>query len=850
MTHPQGRVAHCALALVGTLLTGLFGAHSARAQICATGPRVPFAGHTFPLDGLPVPSPMQVMRAYPNLTLDEPVFLASPPDGTGRIFVVEKTGRIRILPSTESGNDAPTFLDLSSEIATSYVEQGLLGLAFDPGFAANRRLYVYYVAPGSSCTQADWCTKVESYRASTTDPNQVEPGSRLELLQIARVTMGHNSGMLAFGPDGMLYISSGDDFIPENGQDLSTLKGKILRIDPSGGTPYAIPTGNPFVAQAGARAEIWAYGFRNPWRLSFDRATGDLWIGDVGEHSWEEVDYVAAGTAFERNFGWPICEGTHDLEGDCSALVSTLPVIEYPHDASGGFSVTGGYVYRGDRLPSLYGAYVYADHVSGRIWARGGPAAPSIEIANLQSVTSFGEDSLGELHLLELGGGIYRLEESDDGGSGQFPTTLSGTGLFSNVANLTPAPGLIEYEVNSPLWSDRALKKRWIALPGTQRIGFSANADWVFPTGTVFVKHFELPTSASSLVRVETRVLLRQTDRWVGYTYRWNTAQTDAFLVTSEETGAYTVDVGGVPTPQNWLFPSPVGCLSCHTAAAGRVLGARTAQLNRAFAYPGGSDNQLHAWESCLGLFDEPLQSPSNYGAYVDPADGTAALNRRARSYLAANCAHCHAPLGPAPGGMDMRPGTLLGGMNLIGVTPTQGTLGLPNAQRISVGSKEQSVLWARVASTDPDLHMPVGSLVPDPLAISLLGSWIDTGLTTIDSDGDDHPDSADNCPYQANASQSDVGGFLSLTPDGVGDACQCLDVAPLGQLSPSDATRLRTYLAGSSLLVTPGVERRSNDPEPAGRASILDWTKLRRAFAGLSAAPPQVCSAATSLVP
>jgi uncharacterized repeat protein (TIGR03806 family) len=757
-----------------------------RAQTCTTGPRVPFAGHAFPLEGVPDPQPMVARIAYPNLTLVRPVALVSPPDGSGRIFVAEKVGRIRILPASPSGSTTTLFLDLSTEVTEAGAEQGLLGLAFDPDFANNRRFYVNYVAPGSRCAQGSYCTKVESYRASANDPNQAEPASRLELLQIPRNNANHNGGMLAFGPDEMLYISSGDDG-QENAQNLGVLKGKILRIDPNGGTPYAIPPDNPFVGQAGARGEIWAYGLRNPWRFSFDRLTGDLWIGDVGQDAWEEIDFVAAGADFERNFGWPICEGTHDHAGNCAALVSTLPVVEYPHGGLGGFSVTGGYVYRGDRLHSLYGAYLYTDYVSGRVWARSGPAGPSAEIASLDGVAAFGEDALGELYLLELNGRIFQLDETTDPGTQEFPTTLSATGLFTSVASLTPAPGLIEYDVASPLWSDRALKKRWIALPGAERIRFSASGDWEFPIGTVFVKHFELPTSATARVRVETRVLLRQIDRWVGYTYRWNTAQTEASLVTSEETGSYSVYVGGVSTPQTWLFPSPSGCLSCHTSAAGRVLGARTAQLNRAFAYPGGSGNQLHAWGSCLGLFAETLQSPTQYGSYADPSNASEPLGARARSYLAANCAHCHAPLGPAPGGLDLRYRTLLGDMSLIGVAPTEGTLGLPNAQRIRPGVKEQSVLWARVASTDPAIHMPAGSLVPDPLAVSVLGAWIDTGLAVLDSDADGDADAADNCPYEPNASQSDAGGWLSVSPDGVGDACQCLDVTPTAAINAID---------------------------------------------------------------
>jgi uncharacterized repeat protein (TIGR03806 family) len=851
MNHPPRATLKPLCALVAALLA-LALAPAAHAQTCTTGPRVPYAGHRFPLDGVPDPSDLRAVNVYPAVATQEPTFFVAPTDGTGRKFVLERGGRIRILPSAPNGNDAPVFLDLTGEVTSQAPEQGLLGMAFDPDFATNRRFYVNYTATGARCAQGTFCTKVESHRQSASNPNQVEAGSRIELLQIPRLQNGHNGGMLAFGFDRMLYIASGDDGDWDTAQDLSRLTGKILRINPNAGSPYAIPSDNPFVGQTGARGEIWAYGFRNPWRFSFDRLTGDIWIADVGQDGWEEVNFVARGSAFNRNFGWPVCEGNHDFQGNCAGFSSTRPVAEYPHDvATGGFAIVGGYVYRGDQLPALYGSYVYADWGTGRLWTRNGPNGPSTVVGvldELVGVSSFGEDAQGELWFLR--GGFFQFEDDSQGGGAQFPSTLSATGLFSNLATLTPAPGLIEYEVNSPLWSDRALKRRWLALPAAQRIGFSANGDWDFPVGTAMVKHFELQTSASARTRVETRVLLRQTDRWVGYTYRWNSAQTDAALVTSEEAGAYSVWVNGTPTPQTWIFPSPAGCLSCHTSAGGRVLGVRTAQLNRNFPFPGGSDNQLHAWGDCLDLFDENLEAPSKYPSYADPSNLSEPLNLRVRSYLAANCAHCHAPLGPAPGGLDLRHGPLLGGMNVIGVAPTEGTLGLPNAQRVRVGSRAQSVLWARVNSTDPNVRMPVGTRVPDPLGVTLLGSWIDTGLATIDSDGDGDADSADNCDYERNADQADSGGWLTTTPDGIGDACQCLNVTPGGQISAADSARLRGYLTGSEVLVTPGVERRSNHPEAAGRASIVDATRLRRGLLGVMPAPAQVCPAATALFP
>jgi uncharacterized repeat protein (TIGR03806 family) len=835
------------------LLLGFGPAAEVRAQaVCTSGPRVPFAGHDFPLDSLPDPTPLAPVQTYQNVALDQPVLVTAPPDGTGRLFVVERSGRIRILPQDEAGSQAPVFLDLSNEISL-VGEQGLLGLAFDPAYATNRRFYVDYIASDANCQAGvGWsCTKIARFEARASNPSQADPATKTVLLEARRGNTIHNGGMLAFSPvDGMLYISQGDDGDSSNAQNLNVLLGKMLRIDVRGSS-YAIPPDNPFVGQANRRGEIWAYGLRNPWRWSFDRLTGDLWIGDVGQDAWEEVDYLPAGTPGGTNFGWPFCEGTHDQGGNtCASIQSTLPLLEYPHNSSGGFAVTGGYVYRGDRLPSLYGAYIYGDWALGYIRARATLAGPSVDVANIPGVASFGEGPDADLYAVVPDGAIFKFQETTSGGGQQFPTTLSGTGLFSNVATLTPAPGLVEYDVISPLWSDRAVKRRWIALPAGQQVTFSANGDWSFPVGTVFVKHFDLPLTPTTTRRLETRVLLRQIDRWVGYTYRWNSTQTDATLLTQATTDTFTVDMGSGATQQTWQYPSPADCLSCHTSAAGRVLGVRTEQLNRDFAYPGGSDNELDAWGRCLSLFTEPIAAPSFYPALADPANAAAPLGERARAYLASNCSHCHRPYGPAPGALDMRARVLLGAMNLIGVTPTEGDLGIVGAQRIRVGSKGQSVLWERIQSTDLTERMPLGSRVPDPLAVSLLGSWIDTGLGVIDSDGDSVPDSSDNCPYEPNATQTDSGGWMSSVADGAGDACQCANATLTGAITIDDMSTLRQYLAGNTGFAIAGLPRRSSFADPEGRPSVLDVTHLRRALAGTEPPIPQICPAATQLAP
>ncbi len=559
---------------------------------------------------------------------------------------------------------------------------------------------------------------------------------------------------------------------------------------------------------------------------------------------------MPAGTPGGLNFGWPECEGAHDgPAGDCSSIDPIPPVLEYVHGASGGFAIIGGYVYRGDRFPQLYGAYIYGD-VSGDIWAWDGVSAEPNQIANRTSLSSFGEDRDGELYLaLRASGQLWGFEETLDAGNAQFPLKLSETGLFSDTAGLVPAPGLIEYEVNVPLWSDGALKRRWLALPGSEQIAFDTTGAWSFPVGTAFVKHFELPTAPSVTRRVETRVFVRQVDRWIGYTYRWNDTQTDAELLTDALSEDFTVDFGGGPETQTYSYPSPAGCLGCHTSAAGRVLGARTRQMNGPFDYPLATDNQLHAW-NCIGLFTRDIGDPQRLGAYAEFADPNATLLERSRAYLATNCAICHQPLGPAPGGLDLRFAPLLGEMNLIGVAPSEGDLGLSNPERIKVGVKEESTLWHRIQAADPALRMPRGSLVPDPLAVQVLGDWIDTALATLDSDGDGEPDASDNCPRAPNPSQSDDGGVGSSVADGVGNACQCGDVDGDGLGDPSDVQAIRLFLAGLSSGISPEGHRRCVAADSVGECTIADMVRLRRVLAGLAPPVEPLCDAATEPAP
>ncbi|MFN8633681.1 MAG: PQQ-dependent sugar dehydrogenase [Chloroflexota bacterium] len=333
----------------------------------------------------------------------QPLFLTHAGDGSGRRFVVERGGTIRVIQGDQL---LPTpFLDISSRITTSGTEQGLLGLAFHPHFAENGRFFVGY-------TDRQGKDTVERYQVSA-DPNVADPSTGVKLLSIDDPAPNHNGGMVLFGPDGKLWIGFGDGGAAgdrfQNGQNKQTLLGKMLRLDADSGEPYGIPADNPYVGSSEYRPEIWAMGLRNPWRYSFDRATGDLWIGDVGQNAYEEIDRVPAGSTGGLNFGWPITEGTHcyPVSAQCDTSAYTQPVVDYGRD--GGCSVTGGYVYRGPSFPTLQGLYFFGDFCTGKVWSLDRPDGGSWRMTEqLQQpiqISSFGEDEAGDLYVTTFSGG-------------------------------------------------------------------------------------------------------------------------------------------------------------------------------------------------------------------------------------------------------------------------------------------------------------------------------------------------------------------------------------------------------------------------------------------------------------
>jgi uncharacterized repeat protein (TIGR03806 family) len=678
--------------------------------------RVPVQGLRFPM--APAGSgAVRIDRVFPHLTFASPLAIGAAPGDDAHLYVVEQRGRIRSVDNIADPATAPVFLDITDRVSSRGGEEGLLGLAFDPDYASNGFLYVNYVAQATPLH-----TVIARFHAAG---GVADPGSEQILLTYAQPYANHNGGGLAFGPDRMLYIAAGDGGSgndPENnGQRLDTPLGKMLRIARDG----SIPPDNPFVGTSGARGEIWAYGLRNPFRFSFDRATGQLWVGDVGQNDVEEIDLVRRG----GNYGWRIYEGDRSNINPDGLPASAFDAPLYTYDHSIGHTVTGGYVYRGRAIPALVGQYLYADFIDGQVWTLAqdnGEVIANVQIGALPNPSSFGEDSAGELYLTAFDGGVYKLVPNAGGPA--VPKLLSRTGLFSDVVALTPSPGLVEYDVNAPLWSDGAHKRRWIALPRTQRIGFSPLQAWKLPRRTVLVKHFEVTLAGGRSRRIETRVLVHQDSGWHGYSYRWNNHGTDAVLQDDAAIVPLTVDDGaGGPRTLNYEIPGPGACLACHTQAAGFVLGLRTAQMNRTFDYGGVVDNQLRSFNH-IGLFTADIGDAAQYAALAQPADANATLAARARAYLDGNCAQCHRPNGPTPVNLNLRASTPTAQMHTHGVAPTAGDLGIADARRIAPGAKERSVLWQRMRALDGNRMPPLASHAVDADGVALVGAWIDAG--------------------------------------------------------------------------------------------------------------------------
>ncbi len=732
------------------LLTASLGAQPLT-RVAATSLRLP---------ATPPATNYTTVRAFPGLSFDQPVAVVTPPGETRRLFVVEKTGRIWVIPDVTTA--IPTrelFLNLAPRIAVSSNssdERGLLALAFHPNYATNGQFFLWFTITTTTAAGTGLHDRLARFQVSAANPNAADATSEQPLISQRDEADNHNGGQLAFGPDGYLYLSLGDEggandqFSNSQRIDRDFFAGVIrLDVDRRAGslTPnthaavhagtYTIPPDNPWIGagsfngaaiNSGAvRTEFWAVGLRNPWRFSFDAATGRLWLGDVGQGAREEIDLIVRG----GNYGWSYREGfiAGPRANPPAAATATFiaPIWDYPNPSQG-LSVTGGFVYRGAKIPALVGQYLFADFVSGRIWALNPDGENPVAADRVQllatdgGISSFGLDpATGDILLTDLTENtIKRLVASPATGGTTLPATLTATGVFSNVAMLTPEAGVVAYEPNVSFWSDHARKRRWFALPdATGAFGFAPDSAWSLPTGAVWVKHFDLELTRGNPAtarRVETRFLVKTTTGIYGATYRWNDAQTDAALVPDDGADqTFTVVENGIARAQTWHFPSRAECLTCHTQAGGFALSFNTRQLNR---------GDFIATLAQAGYLSATPPAANLLPALAAADHPTASLELRARSYLDANCSQCHQPSGPALGTWDARVSTPLTLANLIN-GPLIDNAGDSANRVIAPGDTTHSRLLQRVSLRGPGQMPPLATHESDSKAEALLTQWI-----------------------------------------------------------------------------------------------------------------------------
>ena len=719
------------------------------------------------------PLPYRAQRVFTELNFEQPTVLTNAPS-TDRLFVAEQKGRIYSIPKDPNCKQADLFLDVNElveRLNSTLAKEGqatfgsVYGLTFHPDFASNRKCYVCYTVNYRKSKNGETPdgTRVVEVKVDGNDPPRAIVDSETQI--ITWQAGGHNGGCLKFGHDGKLYVSTGDGgaaFPPDGlntGQDVSDLLASVLRIDvdhPQADQAYSIPDDNPFVKLDGARGEVWAYGMRNPWKMSFDRQTGKLWVGDVGWELWELVYQANAGD----NFGWSLFEGQQPVHTERQPGPTPIvpAVAEIPHTE--GASITGGFVYRGERLPELKGHYIFGDWETRRFWGipvdgekfgqRRELVEPSVRIVG------FAERNDGELLLLDHDSGtIHELVRNDvENTQAAFPRRLSETGLFQSVGSHDPADGVVSFSIQAAQWSDYATAERWLGLPNDSSIGLQNRPTSVdgsmfkrtmdFPNDAVLMKTLSLEMvrgEPATERKIETQILHFNGYDWRGYSYRWNANQTDAELVDAGGAAA-TFEVNDETAPggsrrQIWKFPSRMECIRCHNPWAEFSLAFNVAQLNRQDEATG--ENQLTALQR-LGVFHEaPQDLPANdpfavaepapplneRPQLVDPFDESAYLGKRARSYLHANCAHCHRFNGGGAAKIYLPFDMPIQKTEAIETRPTQGTFGIHDAMIIAPTDPYRSVLYFRMAKSGPG-HMPhLGSQYVDQRGLSLIHDWI-----------------------------------------------------------------------------------------------------------------------------
>ena len=666
--------------------------------------------------------------AFPNLpSVSAAIAMVQPASDSSFWLIASLIGQVYRFDNDSNTDQLVPVLDISDKVLSGAGsgEFGMTGIAIHPNYPTDNRVFILYndnpdnIASGGRSV-------ISSFTINTTT-QVIDPASESIVLIQPQPLHFHNGGDITFGTDGMLYAAFGDSEIQEEAQQLDNLFGAMIRIDVST-TPYTVPTDNPFynaglarcdgggASRSGNCPEIFAYGFRNPWRFSIDSLTGQVWVGDVGDSTLEEVDRVDAG----GNYGWPIYEGTNCVDlSQCDTPGLSMPITAYGRDL--GVSVVGGYVYRGSSSPSLFGQYIFNDVYTGSSFNIDSDSPSETTLPESWSgIGGYGmaQGNDGEVYMLrpgaeEVGAIIYRVVSSG-GVSIAMAPNLSETGCFNTTTKMSPN-GVFDYDINSKLWTDGAAKKRSFALPDGLNIDVLNDGDYSFPTDTILMKHF-----LNEQAFIETRLYINHSVGWRGYSYEWNDEQTDAVLLEN----------GKIKTVGNYThtYPSRAQCHSCHLSAANFSLGIEHAQLNR------DSDNEgvnLIDYLNVAGYFSSE-QTSSNEPKLHGISDQSATLEQRARSYLHSNCSGCHRP-GSVFGDIDLRFSTPLSDTNTCGVNAAEGDLGVEGAQRIAPGAPDSSVILLRMQTLDSGFRMPpLGTLVEDQVATQVVSDWIE-GLNGCD---------------------------------------------------------------------------------------------------------------------
>jgi putative heme-binding domain-containing protein len=711
--------------------------------------------------GTPEPPPaFRAERLYPKIRFREPTEVDLMP-GSDRWFVAEKGGKVFSFPKSGAAERADLVVDVT-QLKAKWKQtvphfrgfDSLYGMTFHPDFKENHFIYLCYALDVGPRTEEPVGTIVSRFTVSAEEPPRIDVASEKFILQWQ--AGGHNAGCLKFGPDGCLYVSTGDQADPNppdvynTGQDISDLRSSILRIDvdhAEGDHGYAIPKDNPFVNLPKARGEVWCYGLRNPWRMSFDRATGNLWVGDVGWELWEMVHCAKSG----GNYGWSAMEGPNPVRTDLprGPTPITPPLLALSHSESA--SITGGIVYRGKRFPQLVGHYVFGDWMTRRVWAAQltGPdkVAPHRTIAETEMrVVAFAQDADGELYILDHeGGGIYTLAENAEAGQpSRFPRTLGETGIFADVAAQSPAVGVVRFSPKVAQWVDGASTEWFLSVPGRGTVRWKTDDVYGrlqlgFPKNSVLARTFSLPVSGGaapgSRQKIETQLLHFDGGEWRGYSYRWREDGSDADLV--DEAGGerpLVVDDASVPggkRRQTWHFYGRAQCMTCHTPWSGYTLAFTEEQLDGPGHFPGADSHgnqgtDVHA----LGLFPGPYKNgpgkPSKTAfSLVDPYDASADVGERARSYLHVNCSVCHRMGGGGSALIDLRKEMMPKQTHAIDERPMLGAFGIDDPRIVYPGDPGRSVLLYRMCKTGSGRMPKIGSEVVDERGVSVIGEWI-----------------------------------------------------------------------------------------------------------------------------